>query len=65
MGNYNHRGMKDVSEFHKNLSRRGEVNKVEMSLNISRVDVGELMHELCCGVMTWWTTVGGLRDISI
>ena len=35
-----------------------------MVLNMSGVDVRELLCEMYCGVMAWLTRVGGVGDIT-
>ena len=45
------------------LNMPGRVKRGEMDLNMSGVDVRELMCEMYCGVMAWLTRLVDLRDI--
>ena len=46
------------------LNMPGRVKRGEMDLNMSGVDVRELMCEMYCGVMVWFTRVGYVRGVT-
>ena len=46
------------------FSKGREESRGEMDLNMSGVDVREVMCEMYCGVMVWFTRVGDVGGVA-